>query len=61
MDALARRLGVKARMVQYAWSNLVPSLERGDFDVICNGLEATDERRRADPAVQPVLRLRRDA
>ena len=45
MDAVARRLGVKARMVQYAWSNLVPSLERGDFDVIANGLEATAERR----------------
>ena len=44
MDAIARRLGVKARMVQYAWSNLVPSLERGDFDVIANGLEATPER-----------------
>lgn len=45
MDAIARRLGVKARMVQYAWSNLVPSLERGDFDVAMNGLEATPERR----------------
>ncbi|MBS1122580.1 MAG: Amino acid transporter binding protein and permease protein, partial [Deltaproteobacteria bacterium] len=45
MDAIARRLGVKARMVQYTWSNLVPSLERGDFDVVMNGLEATPERR----------------
>ena len=45
MDAIARRLGVKARMVQYNWSNLVPSLERGDFDVVMNGLEATQERR----------------
>jgi len=45
MEAVARRLGVRSRMVQYAWSNLVPSLERGDFDVIANGLEATDERR----------------
>ncbi len=45
MEAIARRLGVKARMVQYAWSNLVPSLERGDFDVVMNGLEATPERR----------------
>ena len=43
-DAIARRLGVKARMAQYTWSNLVPSLERGDFDVIMNGLEATAER-----------------
>jgi polar amino acid transport system substrate-binding protein len=45
MAAVARRLGVRSRMVQYSWSNLVPSLERGDFDVIANGLEATDERR----------------
>ncbi len=45
MNAIARRLGVKARMVQYTWSNLVPSLERGDFDVVMNGLEATAERR----------------
>jgi polar amino acid transport system substrate-binding protein len=45
MDALARRLGVKARMVQYNWSNLVPSLERGDFDIVMNGLEATAERK----------------
>lgn len=45
MDAIARRLGVRARMIQYSWSNLVPSLERGDFDVITNGLEATAERR----------------
>jgi polar amino acid transport system substrate-binding protein len=43
-DAIARRLGVRARMVQYSWSNLVPSLERGDFDIVLNGLEATAER-----------------
>ena len=45
MAGVARRLGVRSHMVQYGWSNLVPSLERGDFDVIANGLEATDERR----------------
>src|SRR5262245_7781308 len=44
MDALARRLGVKQRFIQYNWSNLVPSLERGDFDIAMNGLEATAER-----------------
>lgn len=43
-NAIARRLGVKAKFVQYAWSNLVPSLERGDFDIVMNGLEATSER-----------------
>jgi polar amino acid transport system permease protein/polar amino acid transport system substrate-binding protein len=44
MDALARRLGVHQRMAQHNWSNLVPSLERGDFDVAMNGLEATSDR-----------------
>jgi polar amino acid transport system substrate-binding protein len=43
--ALARQLGVKARFVQTDWSSLVPGLERGDFDVILNGLEDTPERR----------------
>src|SRR5437762_10080965 len=37
--ALAAKLGVKERFVQNDWSNLVPSLERGDFDIIVNGLE----------------------
>lgn len=42
---IARRLGVRARFKQTAWSNLVPSLERGDFDMALNGLEATSERK----------------
>ncbi len=45
-DALARRIGAKrARFFPVQWSNLVPSLERGDFDVALNGLEDTPERR----------------
>jgi polar amino acid transport system substrate-binding protein len=44
-DALAKRLGVRARFMQNDWSNLVPALERGDFDVVMNGLEATPDRR----------------
>ncbi|MFT3694730.1 MAG: ABC transporter substrate-binding protein/permease [Kofleriaceae bacterium] len=44
-NAVARRLGVKARMVQYNWSNLIQSLERGDFDIAMNGIEATQERK----------------
>jgi len=43
--ALARRLGVQARFVQNDWSNLVPALERGDFDLVLNGLEDTPKRR----------------
>jgi len=42
---LAARLGVRARFFQADWSTLVPSLERGDFDVALNGLEDTPSRR----------------
>ncbi len=44
MDAIARHLGVRQRMVQHNWSTLVPSLERGDFDLVINGIEATADR-----------------
>jgi polar amino acid transport system substrate-binding protein len=45
-SALARELGLaRARFAQTQWSNLVPSLERGDIDVALNGLEDTPERR----------------
>lgn len=43
-DAIAKELGVRAEFVQNDWSNLVPSLERGTFDVVMNGLEVTDAR-----------------
>ncbi len=44
-DALGRRLGLRAEFVQNDWQTLVPSLERGDFDVALNGLEVTAARR----------------
>jgi polar amino acid transport system substrate-binding protein len=43
-NALARELGVRAEFVQNDWSALVPSLERGTFDIILNGLEVTRPR-----------------
>src|SRR5512136_25691 len=44
-DALARKLGVRAEMVQNQWDGLVPALQRGNFDIALNGLELTDEHR----------------
>jgi polar amino acid transport system substrate-binding protein len=44
-EALAKELGVRAKFHQNDWSNLIPSLERGDFDLILNGLEDTPARR----------------
>ncbi|MEW5852608.1 MAG: ABC transporter substrate-binding protein/permease [Myxococcota bacterium] len=43
-DAIARELGVRAEPVQNDWSNLIPSLERGTFDIALNGLEVTPSR-----------------
>ena len=43
-DAIAKELGVTAKFVQNDWSSLVPSLERGTFDVVMNGLEVTETR-----------------
>jgi polar amino acid transport system permease protein/polar amino acid transport system substrate-binding protein len=40
-QGLARRLGVRQRFVQNDWSNLLPSLARGDFDLALNGIEDT--------------------
>ena len=42
--AVSRRLGVRAEFVQNDWQTLIPSLERGDFDMILNGLEVTPQR-----------------
>ena len=42
-DALAAKLGVKAKMVQNQWAQLIPALERGNFDIVLNGLELTPE------------------
>ncbi|MBI4514464.1 MAG: ABC transporter permease subunit [Deltaproteobacteria bacterium] len=44
-EALAQRLGVRAEFVQNDWQNLVPSLERRDFDMILNGFEVTPTHR----------------
>jgi polar amino acid transport system substrate-binding protein len=46
-DALAKRLGAKARPVQGQWEGLLDLLGRGDFDVALNGIEVAEEKRRA--------------
>ena len=44
-DALASKLGVRSQTVQNQWDGLVPALQRGNFDIVLNGLEITDEHR----------------
>lgn len=66
-DAVARRLGVRSACVQNDWQTLIPSLERGDFDMILNGLEVTPPRRARLAFTRPyyafteTLVVRRDA
>ena len=43
-NALAARMGRHARFVQNQWDGLVPGLERGEYEVVINGLEITPER-----------------
>jgi polar amino acid transport system substrate-binding protein len=52
-DALATRLGVKAKMVQNQWDQLIPALDRGNFDIILNGLELTADNQQHIAMTQP--------
>ncbi|MBI2385202.1 MAG: ABC transporter permease subunit [Elusimicrobia bacterium] len=44
-EALAAELGHKAEFVQNQWDSLVPGLKRGNYDVVINGLEITEDRK----------------
>src|SRR5882757_2846121 len=52
-DALAGKLGLKARMVQNQWDQLIPALERGNFDIILNGLELTQDKQQHSAMTRP--------
>jgi len=65
-SGIARRLGLRPEFVQNDWTTLIASLERGDFDMILNGLEVTPARRARVAFTRPyyafteVLVVRRD-
>src|SRR3954462_12455692 len=52
-EALAKKLGVKARPVQGQWDALLDLLSRGDFDIAMNGLEVAEEKRRVAELSRP--------
>lgn len=52
-DALARKLGVRARPVQGAWDTLLELLARGDFDIALNGIEVAEEKKRVCELTRP--------
>ena len=52
-DALAKKLGARARPVQGQWDGLLDLLARGDFDIAMNGLEVAEEKRRVAELSRP--------
>ena len=42
--AIAEKLGVEPEYVESDWDSLVAGLDAGRFDIVCNGVEVTDER-----------------
>lgn len=42
--AIAEKLGVEPEYVESDWDSLFAGLDAGRFDIVCNGVEATDER-----------------
>ena len=47
IDAVAKRMGRTARLVQNDWDALIPGLHRGLYDIVMNGLEITPEHEQA--------------
>src|SRR5579884_1615945 len=45
-NALAQKLHRRAVFVQNQWDGLISGLERGDYDIVLNGLEITADRER---------------
>jgi polar amino acid transport system substrate-binding protein len=52
-DALAKKLGVRARPVQGQWDKLLSLLARGDFEVAINGIEVAEEKKRVVDLTRP--------
>src|SRR2546423_1747964 len=44
-DALGGLLKRRAVFVQNQWDGLIPGLQRGNYDVVLNGLEITEDRK----------------
>ena len=42
--AIAEKLGVEAEYVESDWDSLFAGLDAGRFDIVCNGVEVTEER-----------------
>jgi polar amino acid transport system substrate-binding protein len=45
VNALAKEMNMQAEFVQNQWDGLIPGLQRGNYDIVVNGLEITEDRK----------------
>jgi len=45
VGALAEEMSMRAEFVQNQWDGLIPGLQRGNYDIVVNGLEITEDRK----------------
>ena len=55
---VAKKLGVKVEFKSVAWSGIISSLNKGDVDVVWNGMTITDERKKNIDFSKPYLNNR---
>ena len=51
--AIAEKLGVEPEYVESDWDSLFAGLDAGRFDIVCNGVEVTDERAKTSDFTTP--------
>ena len=51
--AIAKKLGVEPEYVESDWDSLFAGLDAGRYDIVCNGVEVTDERAKTYDFTEP--------
>ena len=51
--AIAEKLGVEPEYVESDWDSLFAGLDAGRYDIVCNGVEVTDERAKTYDFTEP--------
>ena len=51
--AIAEKLGVEPEYVESDWDSLFAGLDAGRYDIVCNGVEVTDERSKTYDFTEP--------
>ncbi len=55
--ALAKELGVELKLVNAAWSGLIPGLNNGNYDALITAMTITDERKQAVDFSDPYIKV----